>query len=196
MSEISGGEVTIIFENEEQVFEIQDLDQEFLLESFSLDFTPKMLKHQSTQKVIKLPRGFSDLKSGETYVLPGPKKGQQSKKISEEKSLWDKSFLPADLIQNSVIACRAVYKDTDQDCINFLQNNITNHNFEFIFRSENDKHCHFLVAEEIRKDRIYIAFRGSHTAQDWKDNLKSFQTKHLDAVQGKFCLFYKENIRE
>ena len=43
-----------------------------------------------------------------------------------------------------------------------------------------------MVAEEIRKDPIYISFRGSHTAQDWKDNLKSFQTKHLDAVQGIF----------
>ena len=46
-----------------------------------------------------------------------------------------------------------------------------------------------MVAEEIRKDPIYISFRGSHTAQDWKDNLKSFQTKHLDAVQGIFVYF-------
>ena len=142
-----------------------------------------MLKHEKTQKVIKLPRGFAELKSGETYVLPSQKR-PESGQLVPQKSLWDKCYIPGDLIQNAVVACQVVYQDTDQDCINFLQNNITNHNFEFIFRSENDKHCHFLVAEEIRKDRIYISFRGSHTAQDWKDNLKSFQTKHLDAVQG------------
>ena len=110
MSEISGGEVTIIFKNQEQVFDIQDLDQEFLSDSFSLDFVPKMLKHQSTQKVIKLPRGFSDLKSGETYILPDLVKRQQSKQLLEEKSLWDKSFVPADLIQNAVVACQATYQ--------------------------------------------------------------------------------------
>ena len=55
MSEISKGEVTIIFENEEQVFEIEDLDLEFLSISFeTLNSIPKMLKHQKAQKVIKI----------------------------------------------------------------------------------------------------------------------------------------------
>ena len=191
---LNEGEVRIIFAGQELTFEIEDLDLDILSQAFNgLHFIPKILKDEKTHKIIKLPskpnERFTKLKSGKTYVIPTPPSKPRLGKGDETATPvlpdnWASDFVP-DMMQNAVVACRAVYLDTDEECGDFLNNHITNHHFECLFRSHYGD-CPFLVAEEIGAQRVYISFRGTQTTQDWTNNLKAFQIKNMDQVpQGK-----------
>ena len=56
----------------------------------------------------------------------------------------------------------------------------------FLFRSENGD-CHFLLAEELNSNRVYLAFRGTEDKKDLTEDLKIYQRgAESGLARGKF----------
>ena len=73
------------------------------------------------------------------------------------QSLWSDERL-SEIVQNAVIVSKAVYADTDLVCEKYLMGSVEDHNLNSIIRSRHGS-CNFAIAEEQKRDRIYISFR-------------------------------------
>lgn len=205
------GEITIYYGNESISIDLDDLNGEILSEAFNLTKTPLTLFHIdpiSRNKKFTPIKKKEKFKVGNVYhiqkrssvsppsmyggLLPGEievaKEGSKpsSAATKGQQDPWKWTSLH-ETVQNSVVLCRAVYAANDLEIYNYLMESLHDHNFRKILRSRHGR-SHFVIAEEIDKDRVYIAFRGSHSNKDWHDNLHAYQEfafKGMKGMQGK-----------
>ena len=91
------------------------------------------------------------------------------------------------MVQHALVVANAVYKD---DALDHLTSTLTDHNLKFLVRSQNGD-CHFLLAEEVdangKRKRVYLAFRGTDSTKDLKEDLKIYQREAKSGrIKGKF----------
>lgn len=123
---------------------------------------------------------------------PEQQQNSSPSKQAKRVSLWSSNSLK-EVVQNAVIVSKAVYADTDHTCEKYLRENLEDHCLKSVARSLHGK-CHFLVAEEMDRqsggsNRLYVAFRGTASTEDWKDNMKAFQEEGssvMKIIRGKF----------
>ncbi len=100
--------------------------------------------------------------------------------------LWASEDLP-EVVQNAVVCSKAVYAEDDRACERFLTENVANHGLSPSVSRSRHGECCFLIAEEELSagssskkaggGRVYVAFRGTRTKEDWKDNLRAYQVE-------------------
>ena len=164
------GEVTLRLGEVEHKVDVDDVNAEDIKELFGIDFEVKQLLEVETQKTI-LIRKKEKIKTGHTYLViqPTPSPDPASRdKYSPEVS-WLRTN--QEIVQNALVVSQAVYEISAQE---YLTMNLTNHHLRSVLRSENSD-CHFLLAEEIDTDRVYLAFRGTEDTKDLTEDLRIYQ---------------------
>ena len=176
------GEVTVRLGEVEHKVDVDDVNPEDIKELFGIDFEVKQLLEVETQKTI-LIRKKEKIKTGHTYLVIQPAASSgltRGDKYSPEVS-WLRGH--QEIIQNALVVSQAVYEISASD---YLLINLTNHHLRSVLRSENSD-CHFLLAEEINTDRVYLAFRGTEDTRDLTEDLRIYQrSAENGAARGRF----------
>ena len=180
-------EVTIKYGHVTHIIDIEDVNQDDLRELFNIDFDVKYLIEEETKKTILIKKK-DKIKPGLTYIIKAPVTAEHSKRSSQVSNDGDgvnESWIydNHEIIQNCLVVSKAVYETNASD---YLLANLRNHNLKSIIRSQNTD-CHFLIAEELDQDRVYIGFRGTEDTRDITEDLRIYQrAAEAGQARGKF----------
>ncbi len=113
---------------------------------------------------------------------PGLVEIKRTRRILQDQAVWGRPDLK-ELVQNAAVCSKAVYSSTDLECEKYITETMRDHALGSVARSRHGR-CGFMVVEEDgncsgggRSRRVYVAFRGTHSTEDWKDNLKAYQVE-------------------
>ncbi len=194
----SSNEIRIVHECEEPItIDIEDVDGEVIRDHFQLDSIPKSLFCVETRKLMLISKP-EKLVSGYTYKVV---KGRNNKSHQDaltkgwtDEDPWNKNESELkEMIQNAVFCSTAVYETSDLGLQKVFVDNLSLHNIDRVSKSRHGK-VNFILAEEKGQHgsskRLYIAFRGTQAAEDWKDNLNinkidAWESKTSGAVEGR-----------
>ena len=122
-----------------------------------------------------------------------------SSTLHQNENGWDKDYLNH-FVQNAAIASEAAYSvDEDGELLAFLNRHSQQHGFVKVFKI---KHGQFIIAEEEEDEgeenrgRIYVAFRGTYSRDDWKTNMKANLESNNSIVEGQFHSGFLERASE
>lgn len=189
--------IFVTYKGDNHQFFIEDIEPDFLQETFDLDEKPTSIFAVNSNLVIPLSKKHERLKPGESYYI---KQKNKSARLENEDRNTNTRY--GEVIRgqdeneviglNALIASTAIYYPVNEsnlptggNCSQYLHEQLTNHNFEYIVPNRFGEN-HFLIAKEIGIDRIYIAFRGTKDLNDWKFNLQAFRERCGSAIRGKF----------
>ena len=176
------GEVTVKFGDLEHKVDVDDVNSEDLKELFGINFEVTKLLEVETQKTVLIKKR-NKIKDGHTYIIQQP--SSIDSQVSRNTNCLDTSWIRnnQELIQNALVVSQAVYETSASD---YLEMNLTNHYLKSVLRSESSD-CHFLLAEEIETDRVYLAFRGTEDTKDVTEDLRIYQRAAENGkARGKF----------
>ncbi len=205
-SSSSSQEITIRYlDSPPARIDIEDVEVDVLVDHFGLAFRPSSLVTQGgddgkARKIVPIGKK-NKLVSGATYhIVPKEDASSNSssvlstttssrsvpsrdaKRTKRDRPVWNAEDL-AQVAQNAAICSKAVYAGTDLECEKYLSEHIRDHGIGKVARSRHGRCC-FLLAEEDKDcagvgggKRAYIAFRGTHDLEDWRDNLKAYQVE-------------------
>merc|ERR1711892_180659 len=177
--DIMEGEVTVSYLGTEHKVDIEDVNSEDLKDLFGFDFEVKCLLEVETEKTVLIKKK-EKLKSGFSYVIQPPA-GAVMARPPEYLDSW--VFQNQEIIQHALIVSKAVYETNPTD---YLYTTLKDHNLKSLLRSQNGD-CHFLLAEELDSNRIYLSFRGTEDTKDLTEDLRIYQKAAVSGLaRGKF----------
>ena len=174
--------MTVKFGDIEHKVDVDDVNSEDLKELFGINFEVTKLLEVETQKTVLIKKR-NKIKDGHTYIIQQP--SSIDSQVSRNTNCLDTSWIRnnQELIQNALVVSQAVYETSASD---YLEMNLTNHYLKSVLRSESSD-CHFLLAEEIETDRVYLAFRGTEDTKDVTEDLRIYQRAAENGkARGKF----------
>ena len=174
--------MTVKFGDIEHKVDVDDVNSEDLKELFGINFEVTKLLEVETQKTVLIKKR-NKIKDGHTYIIQQP--SSIDSQVSRNTNCLDTSWIRnnQELIQNALVVSQAVYETSASD---YLEMNLTNHYLKSVLRSENSD-CHFLLAEEVETDRVYLAFRGTEDTKDVTEDLRIYQRAAENGkARGKF----------
>ena len=150
--------IFITYKEETHQFFIEDIDPEFLQETFDLDEKPTSIFAVNSNLVIPLSKKKERLKPGESYYIK--QKSKTSVPKNEERSTTaryrdnvDGQEENEELALNALIASAAIYYPINEDnlpiggnCSQYLHEQLTNHNFDFVVPNRFGDN-HFMIAK-------------------------------------------------
>ncbi|XP_075241655.1 uncharacterized protein LOC142336627 [Convolutriloba macropyga] len=163
-------EVVVQFRGQTQTLDIDDLTSDDLKEHFGLEFEVKQLVEVSSGKSILLKK-TEKFKAGYTYEIREPPTSGGTKSEKQVKDLSNWLLKNKNTVQNALVASAATYQENPEI---YLVNSIIDHNLKSLVVSACGD-CSFLIAEELNSNSVYIAFRGTETINDVKEDLKIYQ---------------------
>ena len=150
--------VFVTYKDDTHQFFIEDIDPDFLQETFDLEERPTSIFAVKTNLVIPLSKKTERLKPGESYYIK--QKIKVSRPLNEEQNentrlhdSIDGREETADVALNALIASKAIYYPINEDnlptggsCSQYLHEQLTNHNFDFVVPNRFGDN-HFLIAK-------------------------------------------------
>ena len=159
--------MAISFDGLELQFSIDDVTPENLMYSFELTNEPKFLFQCTSNLVVPSRKWLSNLKPGCSYYIKNSSSSEHLQRLKDD--------IFGELILHSLIASTAVYHinhlEGSDECKNYLQEQLENHNFEYVTQSRYGENT-YILAKEMYKNRIYVAFSGTKELSDWKYNVQ------------------------
>lgn len=172
--------------------DLDDVEACLLVEAFNLPFTPNSLywiDPSSGQKCFFSIHRRRKYVIGQVYHIPPKTSHTETEPSSPPKktidNVWDWKPLP-ELVQNAVVLSGAVYASNHQETDEYLMEKLKDHNFKKVLSCPYGR-FRFVIAQEIDKDRVFIAFRGPHNIADWRENLHACQeeaSKGMNDMKG------------
>ena len=163
-------EVTLRLGEVEHRVDVDDVNPDDIKELFGINFEVVQLLEVESKKTVLIKKR-EKIKPGHTYIIQPPPSAAPAfgGDIRTPEFTWITDN--HETIQTALVVSQAVYESSACD---YLLVNLKNHQLKSVLRSENSD-CHFLLAEEVDTDRVYLSFRGTEDTRDLTEDLKIYQ---------------------